>query len=218
MWKRTSNSYNISSLWICSIKADIILRMYYNLSWKYVNTVEIISKVTITLSLINSNKVLDFVFWVIKTPCLYYFRSVKFHYVKETHNINSPLTLVKIVLASQQKDHQTNLCQDLLTILQTPTQTWKCTRCTIQMSYWYASHLPFKNFCKLAKQAEIISNSQQRALVMIKHCLGHPETNSISEWRVFLLKVPITPKSFFFFRLNKSLHLFETHCAILPPF
>ena len=31
-----------------------------------------------------------------------------------------------------------------------------------------------------------------------------------------MLKVPKTPKSFF--RLNKSLHLFETHCAILPLF
>ena len=29
-----------------------------------------------------------------------------------------------------------------------------------------------------------------------------------------LLKVPITP--IYFFRLNKSLHLFETHCAFLP--
>ena len=29
-------------------------------------------------------------------------------------------------------------------------------------------------------------------------------------------KVPITPKSFF--RLNKSFHLFETHCAFLPLF
>ena len=68
------------------------------------NTTEIISKVTITLSLINSNKDFDFVGLVyIKTPCLFYFRSVKFHYVKETHDINSLLTLVKIVLASQHK-------------------------------------------------------------------------------------------------------------------
>ena len=37
------------------------------------------------------------------SPCLFYFRSVKFHYVKETHDINSLLTLVKIVLASQHK-------------------------------------------------------------------------------------------------------------------
>ena len=31
-----------------------------------------------------------------------------------------------------------------------------------------------------------------------------------------MLKVSITPKSFF--RLNKSLHLFETHCVFLPLF
>ena len=100
MWKRTSNSYNISSFWICSIKADKCLRTYYKLSWKYVNTAEIVSKVTMTLSLINSTKDFDFVGWVVKTRCVFYFRSVKFHYVKETHDINSLLTLVKIVLAS----------------------------------------------------------------------------------------------------------------------
>ena len=103
VWKRTSNSYNISSFWICSIKAHKCLRTYYKLSWKYPNTTEIISKVTITLSLINSNTDFDFVGWVIKTPCLFYFGSVKFHYVKETRDINSLLMLVKIVLASQQK-------------------------------------------------------------------------------------------------------------------
>ena len=48
------------------IKADKCLRTYYKLSWKYVNTTEIISKVTITLSLINSKKDFDFVSWVIK--------------------------------------------------------------------------------------------------------------------------------------------------------
>ena len=32
--------------------------------------------------LINSNKDFD---GVIKTPCLFYFRNVKFHYVEETH-------------------------------------------------------------------------------------------------------------------------------------
>ena len=69
------------------------------------NTAKIISKVTITLSLINSNKDFDFVGYVIKTPCVFYFRSVKFHYVKETHDINSLLTLVKMVLASQHKKH-----------------------------------------------------------------------------------------------------------------
>ena len=67
------------------------------------NKAEIISKVTITLFLINSNKDFDFVGSVMKTPCVFYFRCVKFHYVKETHDINSLLTLLKIVLASQQK-------------------------------------------------------------------------------------------------------------------
>ena len=67
------------------------------------NKAEIISKVTITLSLISSNKDFDFVGSVIKTPCLCYCRSVKFRYLKETHDINSLLTLLKIVLASQHK-------------------------------------------------------------------------------------------------------------------
>ena len=40
----------------------------------------------------------------------------------------------------------------------------------MQMSYPY---LPFKNFCKLAKQAETIKNSEKRILVMINHSLGN---------------------------------------------
>ena len=53
-----------------------------------------------TLS-INLNK--DFG-WV-KTPCLFYFRSVKFHHVKETHMLLVAFwrTLVKIVVVFQNK-------------------------------------------------------------------------------------------------------------------
>ena len=66
--------------------------------------------------LINTNKNFDFVDGVIKPPCLFYFRSVKFDHVKETHEVSSLLVLVKIVVASQHtKDNATNLCQDLLT-------------------------------------------------------------------------------------------------------
>ena len=100
-WKRTSNSHNISSVLYVQLRLLNVWEHRYKLSWKYVNTAEIISKVTITHSLINSNKDFDFVGWVIKTPCLLYFRSAKFHYVKETHDIYSLLTLVKIVLVSQ---------------------------------------------------------------------------------------------------------------------
>ena len=55
--------------------------------------------------LINTNKNFDFVDGVIKTPCLFYFRSVKFHHVKETHMMLAAFwrTLVKIVAASQHK-------------------------------------------------------------------------------------------------------------------
>ena len=35
--------------------------------------------------LINTNKDFDFVGGIIETPCLVYFRSVKFPYVRETH-------------------------------------------------------------------------------------------------------------------------------------
>ena len=35
--------------------------------------------------LINANKDFDFVNGIIKTPSLFYFRSVKFHFVEETH-------------------------------------------------------------------------------------------------------------------------------------
>ena len=136
---------------------------------------------------INSNKDLDFVGWVIKTPCLFYFRSVKFHYVRETHDINSLLTLVKIVLASQHKRQPNKSLSRFVDNWKPRLGLWKYRRCTMQMSYSNASDLPFKNFCKLTKQAEAIRNSAKRVLVMIKHCLGISEINSILEWRVFLL-------------------------------
>ena len=59
-----------------------------------------------TLSLNNSNKGFDFVGWVIKTSWLIYFRSVKFHYVKETHVML--VALAKIVVASQHKRQRKN--------------------------------------------------------------------------------------------------------------
>ena len=46
----------------------------------------------------------------------------------------------------------------------------------MQMSYSYASDLPFKNFCKLAQQAETIKDR------LVKHCLGNSEINSIPAW------------------------------------
>ena len=152
VWKRTSNSYNISSFWICSIKVDKSLRTYYKLSSKYVNKAEIIFKVTITLSLTNSNKDFDFVGWVIKTPCLHYFRSVKFHYVQETHVINSLLTLVKVVLASQHKKTTKQIIGKIWHRL--GLESARSALC--KWAPRTVSDLPCKNFCKRAKQAETI--------------------------------------------------------------
>ena len=44
---------------------------------------------------------------------LEYFRGVKFHYVKGTHDINRLLTLVKIVLASRHKKQPNNTDSEL---------------------------------------------------------------------------------------------------------
>ena len=59
--------------------------------------------------------------------------------------------------------HQRQRKKFLLNLL-TPTWTWKCTRCIMQMSYLYSSAFPFKklcilNFCKLAQQAETIQKN-----------------------------------------------------------
>ena len=123
------------------------------------NKAKIISKVTITLTLINSNKDFNFVGWVIKTPCLFYFRSFKFHYVNETHDINSLFTLVKIVVASQYKK-QPNKSFSRFVDNWIHHHSARAALC--KWATRTASDLPFKNFCKLAKQAETIRNSAEK--------------------------------------------------------
>ena len=49
-----------------------------------------------------------------------------------------------------------HLCQQQCVLVGLLTGTPKCARCTMQMSYSFASDLPLKNFCKLTKHAEII--------------------------------------------------------------
>ena len=59
----------------------------------------------------------------------------------------------------------------------------------MQMNYSYASDLPLKNLCKLAKRAEKnkeVRNYQKQVLVMIKRCFGTSQINSIPEQRVIL--------------------------------
>ena len=75
------------------------------LSWKYVNKAEIITKVTMMLSLTRiKNKDFDFVGGVIRNPRLFYFLGVKSTMLKKnTQDVWSLLALVKSVVASQKK-------------------------------------------------------------------------------------------------------------------
>ena len=148
------------------------------------NTAELIRKVKMTL-LINSMKRFRF-WWLSYQNSL----SILFSQYKvspcerNTHDVSSLLANVGQNCCSISAQKTTKQIFNLLRFvdnLKTLTRTWKCTRCTMQMNVLYASDLPFNDFCKLAKQAEIIKNYQKHYLVMIKYCLGNSQINSILE-------------------------------------
>ena len=129
-----------------------------------------------TLSLKNSNKDFDFVGWVIKTSWLIYFRSVKFHYVKETHMML--VALVKIVVASQHKRQRKKIFLKICWEMKTPTRTWKLVH-----ALHYANELLVRvrlAFQKLLRTRQTSRNYQNRS--WIKHCLGNSQINSIRAW------------------------------------
>ena len=107
--------------------------------------------------------------------------------------------------------------------LKTPTRTWKCTRCIMQMSYLYASAFPFKNFCKIAQHTETIGNKilgkeYWRVLVVDKRTLhDKPYFN----FYVFMFFMTIsTSQKMFSFRereLRKALRDTLTRAAWLGP-
>ena len=143
-----------------NIPGFLCLRTYQKRSWKYVNTTEKIGKVTTTLSLIwirfiNSNNDfdIDFVGWirVIKTPCLFYLQSLKFHYIKETNLDSSLSALAKLLHHLSTQDNKRNLCQNLLTIENTDSDL----KVHALQQLHYANE-PLKNFC-------IIANANKRS-------------------------------------------------------
>ena len=91
---------------------------------------------------------------------------MKFHCVKETHDINSLLTLVKIVQVSQHKKQQPNKSLSRFVEYTDSSSDLKVHALhyanELLVLTRTASDLPFKNFCKLAKQAETIRNSANR--------------------------------------------------------
>ena len=80
--------------------------------------------------------------------------------------------------------------------------------------------------------SSLLDDKEYVSLINVKYTLWNDESKDVTDSRLFCdlmkyrirqesisynkLKVPITPK--YFFRLNKSLHLFETQCAFLPLF
>jgi len=64
-------------------------------------------------------------------------------------------------------------------------------RCTMQMSYLYTSDLPFKNFCKLAKQTETIRLS----IVWETHKLTRYQSKEFS-YITFLYRTNAKPYSY----------------------
>ena len=81
-------------------------------------------------------------------------KSVEFHQCHaKPHSICFFIIISKIT-----KEIFAKICWQL----KTSTQTWKCTRCIMQIRYLYASDFPFKNFCKIAQHSETIR----------KKCLG----------------------------------------------
>ena len=65
------------------------------------------------------------------------------------------MSIFVITLSKITKEIFAKICWQL----KTPTRTWKCKRCIMQMSYLYASDFPFKNFCKIAQQTETIGKN-----------------------------------------------------------
>ena len=79
--------------------------------------------------------------------------------------------------------------------LETPTQTWKCTHCIMQMSYLYASDFPFK--CKLAQHAQTIRKNvweKSNDSVVVDKNTDHDKTHI----NLFFTTIS-TPKKMFLF-------------------
>ena len=131
-----------------------------------------------TLSLNNSNKYFDFVGWVIKTSWLIYFRSVKFHYVKETHIML--VALVKIFVASQHKRQRKKSLSRFVEKWKHPDSDFKASARAAILKWATRT----RQTC-LSKPFANSPNKQKlskQVLVMIKHCLENSQINSIPAW------------------------------------
>ena len=147
------------------------------------NTAEIITKVTMTL-FINSNINISIsVDWVVKTPCLFYFRSKVSLCQRNTHDASNLLANVGenfCSILAQKTTKQIFVKTDFLTI-------WKhrvgleSARPTLCKWATRTRRLALLKLLQTRKRAETTRNYQKQVLVMIKHCLGNSQINSIPE-------------------------------------
>ena len=77
-------------------------------------------------------------------------------------------TIPKITIINITKEISVKICWQL----KTPTRTWKCTCCIMQMSYLYASDFPFKNVCNRSTTKKIFGKrvmTSMRVQTTINH-------------------------------------------------
>ena len=102
---------------------------------------------------------------------------------KKHTDVSSVLALVKIVVASQHKRQRKKyLCQDLLMIENKDSDLKASARSAL---IHYANELLLRvrlTFQKLLQTRQTSRNYKKQVLVMIKHCLGNSQINSIPAW------------------------------------
>ena len=74
----------------------------------------------------------------------------------------------------------------------------------------------FSNNSLVLKRDFSLNEDQLRKVFLLPHMVCSKAYMYVKAFQYKVLKVHLTPK--YVFGLNKSLHLFETHCAFLPLF
>ena len=146
------------------------------------NTAEIIRNVTMTLFINRNINISISVDWVVKTPCLFYFRSKVSLCQRNKHDASSLLANVGenfCSISAQKTTKQIFLKTDLLT--ENTESDLKVHALHYANELLVRVRLAFLKLLQTRKRAETTRNYQKQVLVMIKHCLGNSQINSIPE-------------------------------------
>ena len=132
--------------------------------------------------LIYSNKDFD---WA-KTPCLLYFHTVKFHYVKKAHDVSSLMANVgEKCWVFQHKRQRNKSFSRFVGNLKTPTRTWKCARCTMQIWTTRTRQAAFQKLLQSSQTSRNNKKLSKQVSVIINHILANSQIKSIPEYKQF---------------------------------